>query len=41
MRIFVASFLATIVIAFGAALVLSSIQQPVESRFTSPAGVRI
>ena len=41
MRSFLASCLAVIVIALGAALVLNYVQKPVESSFTSPTGVRI
>jgi len=41
MRMFMASCLATIVLAFGAAMVLSQMQKSSENRYTSPAGVRL
>jgi len=41
MRSFLASCLAIMLIALGAVVVLNHIQQPVETAFTSPTGVRI
>jgi hypothetical protein len=41
MRSFLVSCAAIVVIALGAVLVLNHVQQPVETAFTSPTGVRI
>jgi hypothetical protein len=41
MRSFLMSCLAVVVIAVGAVVVLNKVQQPVETAFTSPTGVRI
>ena len=41
MRSFLVSCAAAVVIALGAALVLSQVQKPVEQAFQSPTGVRI
>jgi hypothetical protein len=41
MRSFLMSCLAVVLIAAAAVVVLNQIQQPVETAFTSPTGVRI
>jgi hypothetical protein len=41
MRSFLMSCLAIVVLAVGGVVVLNQIQQPVETAFTSPTGVRI
>ena len=41
MRSFLMSCLAIVVIAVGSVVVLNYVQQPVETSFTSPTGVRI
>ncbi len=41
MQSFLASCIVAVVIAVGAVIVLNKVQEPVESAFTSPTGVRI
>jgi hypothetical protein len=40
MKAFIASLIAVVVVAVGAAYVLDTVQKPAESAYTSPTGAR-